>query len=144
MAETKTYDPSLVLPSYAGVQITGLAPDTFIKVERNEDSVLPVQVSADGTEATRTINRNRSGKITITVLQTSNANDLFAAQQQLDDESGLGEAPFLLTDLNGTTLVVAATAWVTKPAAGDFGKELQNREWVLETGDLGTFIGGQL
>ena len=43
---------------------------------------------------------------------------------------------------NGRTVVASAYAWIRKPAEVDNGKEIGNREWVLDTADMDIFIGG--
>lgn len=137
---TTTYDPLKNLLSFAGVLATGFAPDTFIKVERNEDAFSLV-VGASG-EAVRTQNRNRSGKVTVTLLAKSQTNDLWSAIAAGDELAGTGVAPFFLKELNGTTRVSAENAWLTRPAAIERAKEAGNVEWIIECENLDMFAGG--
>ena len=86
----------------------------------------------------------RSARVTITLLQTSPSNDVLSAAAEADELAGTGVGTFLMTDLNGTTEAHAPNAWVAKPAAIEEGKEVGDREWVIDVDDLEQNIGGQL
>ncbi len=137
-----TYDPSQVTIIFAGVPVSGFGEGTFVSVERNEDS-FALQVGADG-EATRAKSNNRSGTVTVTLIQSSIVNDAFSALVALDENSpgGDGIGPLLIKDLSGRTLVAAETAWIRKPATVEFAREATEREWVIETDRLNIFAGG--
>ena len=137
-----TYDPAQVTIIFAGIPVSGFAEGTFVSIERNEDS-FTLQVGADG-EATRAKSNNRSGRVTLTLIQSSIVNDAFSALLAVDENSpsGDGIGPLLIKDLSGRTLVAAETAWLVKPATAEFAREATEREWVIETDRLNTFIGG--
>lgn len=136
----KTYDPALVIGTWGGIPVVGVADGTFFKVVRDEDT-FSKKTGAAG-EVTRVRNRNRGGSIEITVLQSSSFNDVLAAGHAIDEASGLGVKPFFLKDLSGTTLVQANNSWVKKPADGEFAKDATNRTWILDVDDLQIFTGG--
>lgn len=128
-----TYDSSQVSIILAGLPLTGLAPDTFISVEQDEDS-FTLQIGADG-EGSRSKSNNRSATIAATLLQGSAANDLLSALHNLDINSPSGDSigPFLLKDNSGRTLISAAKAWIQKPPAVEFAREGGTREWTFRT-----------
>lgn len=126
----KTYDPSKVVMTFLGNPITGYADGSFIKAGRNEDT-FKLTVGSSG-EGCRTRSTNRSGKVTLTLMQSSAANDLLSAAHRLDELVGTGVGALLIKDLNGTALVEAPNCWITKPADMEFAKEVGNREWILE------------
>jgi hypothetical protein len=138
-----SYDFSQLTWNFLGAALKGLIS---VKVARDEDSFTK-QVGASG-EVARARNKNRTGKVTFTVMQTSQANDIFSAAQQIDEGriaagvTGSGYGALEGRDPNGTTVVSAATAWVMKPADAEFAKELGQREWVLDCAELQMFIGG--
>lgn len=138
----RTYDPGLVAVILAGQQITGFADGTFIKVERLTDTFSSM-AGADG-QVARVRSRDKRGKVTITLLQTSPSNIVLAELVQLDEATGAGSSPFMVKDLTGTTQASAPNAWVTRPADIERGKDLYSPEWVLEVDDLETFTGGTL
>lgn len=137
-----TYDPSQVTLIAAGVPVSGFAEGTFITAERNEDS-FNLSVGSDG-EACRTRTNNRSGRITFTLLQSSISNQLLAAVLNTDEITPAGDAiaPSMIKDNTGTTLIMAETSWLVRPANVEYANEASNREWIVETDNLVMNIGG--
>lgn len=138
----KVYDPKAVAMVFAGIPISGLAEGTFLSVEQNEDDFSLV-VGADG-EACRAKSNNRSGRVTFTLLQSSESNALLSAVRLADigSPNGDGIAPLLIKDNNGFTIVEAQKAWITRSPAAEFAREVTSREWVIETDNLVSFHGG--
>lgn len=136
----KRYNARDVLVIVGGAPMEGFADGEFVVVERNEDSFSLV-VGADG-EGARAASNNKSGKLTLTLLQTSKSNAVLAALNQADELTGSGVFPVLVKDNNGADLHEASTAWIAKPAPAPYGKTISNRQWVIETDSLITFPGG--
>jgi hypothetical protein len=143
---TKTYDPIKVVVTVGSHTISGYGENSLVKCERNEDG-FKLQVGGSG-EAVRSRNPNRSGKITITLLQSSISNEYLSAMANLD-ESGVagavaapntaptaGVLPVTVKDTNGNTIWSAEEAWIVKPPAADLEKEAKEREWTFETAFL--------
>lgn len=135
----KTYNPKLVSVSFAGFPLSGFG-DTYISAERNTDA-FTVVVGADG-ESSRVASADRSGKVTITLKQTSLSNDVLSALAVTDELSGLGTGALFIKDIGGTTLVEAQEAWIVKIPNVELGKDGAEREWVLECGQLNILVGG--
>ncbi len=135
-----TYDPKQVVVSFLGNLLTGYAAGSFVTVQRTEDS-FKLHIGADG-EGVRTRSNNRSGTIVVKLVQTSPSNDILAAASAADELSGTGLGPAFVKDLGGRTLAVAQNAWVKKPATIDFGAEVGDREWTLESDELVVFPAG--
>lgn len=138
----KTYDPAKILFSFGGSLITGFGPDTFITVERNEDG-FTLTVGAAG-EAVRTKSNNHSGKVTVTLLASSQSNDFLSAIAVADELAGTGVAPLFGKEFNGTTTFAACNAWVQKIPNIERAKEEGTVQWVFECADLEMFNGGLL
>ncbi len=136
----KTYDPAQVSIIFAGFPIEGFADGTFIVVERR-NPMWGLTIGADGPGA-RAKSNDKSGTITITLLQTSLSNDALSGVALADELSNDGVAPFMMKDLNGNTLLAAETAWISKVAPVEDGKEINGREWILETDDIQMLVGG--
>ncbi len=136
----KTYDPSEILMSFLTSPIVGFADGTFVKVERDE-AAFTKMTGADG-EVARSRNKNKGGKITFTLAQWSPSNDILSAAALVDELSGTGVGPAFVKDNQGTTLALAANAWVEKMATAEFGKEQGNREWVIDCASIEFFVGG--
>lgn len=137
-----TYDPAQVSIVAFGIPISGYADGTFVSVEQNEDS-FSLSVGADG-DACRAKTNNRSGRITLTLLQSSLSNDLLTAQHALDilSPNGDGIGPFLMKDNSGRSLYAAEKAWIVKPATSAFGRDVESREWIIESDNLLQSVGG--
>lgn len=135
----KTYNPKLVAVSFANIPLTGFG-DTFISAERNSDA-FSVVVGADG-EVSRVQSADRSGKVTITLKQTSLSNDLLSAYALADELTGLSVGSLLVKDIAGTTLLSAQEAWISKMPAVEMGKDGAEREWVIECAHLIINVGG--
>ncbi len=133
----KTYDPgdtSLVVTGTSlSAIISGFAPGTFIKVERDDEAFKKV-TGPDG-DTSRTKSGNKSGSVSVTLKQTSNSNAVFGAFAALDEASSTGTFTCTLRDNLGNT-VFAAEAWVRKRPDMEYSDEETNREWVLDTGPM--------
>jgi Bacteriophage KPP10, Structural protein ORF10 len=136
----QTFDPKKVKVIVLQNPIIGFADGTFAKVERNTPT-WSLKVGADG-ETCRSRSHDKSGRLTLTLMGSSPSNDALAAAAQQDELDGTGIGPVLIQDLSGTTLCAAANAWVTQPAGVEFGKEVSDREWVIEMDSVEMFPGG--
>lgn len=136
----KTYSPKDISVIVAGTIITGFAEDSFLSVERASDAFTKV-VGADG-EVARTASADRSGMITLTLIQTSASNDILSALQLADEISLAGKFPVMVKDNLGTSLYISGTAWIQKVSDAEYGAEIGDREWVIECADLSLLVGG--
>lgn len=134
------YDPARVSLNWNGIRIYGFAPDTFVSVERDEDS-FSKEVGAAG-DVVRIQSQNRGGKITFTLQAQSPVNDLLSAAQNADQESGDVVGPAMLKDNNGTSLAEADESWLLRPANMEYGTDGGTREWVLDCSELRMHSGG--
>ncbi len=144
MAFQGTYDPKKVLVSFGPVLFSGFADGTFINAARNNQGV-NLAVGATG-DAARAISNDKSGLVTLTLLQSSNVNALLSAIEKLDQENGDGVNPLFIKDLKGLDVVKASTAWIQKIPDYNRGREVAdgNVAWIFETDDLDIFQGGLL
>lgn len=136
----KTYDPAQVLTSFAGQIISGFGEGTMIVVERDE-AAFTKKVGADG-EVARARNRNRSGKVRLTLMQSSASNDYLSSMARQDELAGTGVGVLQIKDGLGTTLVMVPNAWIEKIPNTEFGKEQSDREWVFDCDFVDATIGG--
>lgn len=135
----RTYDPKQVVISIGGVPISGYADGTFLLIDRDENAFTKV-TGADGT-STRVKSNNRAGSMTLTLKQSSPSNDVLSGFATLDELSNAGVVPILIKDLSGNSLYFSATGWIQKFPSSEFGKEISNREWVLDLVDVDMFVG---
>lgn len=138
----RTYDPKKVKVIVGGVPMSGFADGTFMTVARENDSFTKVS-GADGI-VSRAKSNDKSGSATLTLAQTSPSNDVLTGFSQADELSNNGVVPVLVQDFSGRSTYVSAFGWVRKPPDGEFGKEITNREWIIDLADLDVFTGGNL
>lgn len=136
----KSYDPKRVVLIIGGVPIGGYADGTFIMFERTADQYTKV-AGADG-EVARAKSNDRTGSFTITLMQTSDSNDVLSGIAKLDERLNAGVVPALLKEIDSTTSIFAGTAWVRKMPNVEYSKEITNREWILDVAESEAFVGG--
>lgn len=129
----KTYNPKQVTAACGTHIVSGFADDTFITIEPSGDGITK-KVGCDG-EIVRAISVDNTYKVKIALLQTSLSNSYFQTMYDKDMDTGDGMFPLLIKDLKGGTVFSTEAAWVTKPATVTRGKESNNCEWEIETGD---------
>lgn len=138
----KTYNPKEISIIIGSRALHGYSDSDFVAVDRNEDN-WTLLVGADG-ESTRSKNANKSGRITITLLASSDSNDYLTGLAVADELSGRSTFSGLVKDPFGTTLHAFATGWIVKQPTTTFGKEAGTREWVIETDELVNYTGGAI
>jgi hypothetical protein len=138
----KTYDPKKIIIDWGGISFTGYAKDTFVKIGRISDQFMS-EAGASG-EVARALNADKRGMMEVTLIQTSVTNDALSTQLIVDENTGNGALPLLVTDLRGTTLFSARNAWIKKYAESEYGQTVAGRAWTFETDELEVFVGGVL
>lgn len=135
-----TYDPKAVHLTVGGLLIGGFADDTFIEVERDADAY--TKYVGVGGEVARIKNANRAGRVVVRLMQSSPSNDELSTLAELDEFGDFGAAPLLLKDGNGFTLWSSVFCWVKKLPKTVWKKDVEVREWTLDTSRLIGFVGG--
>jgi hypothetical protein len=141
MGYKATYDPKAVVVTWNGITIQGYSDGTHIESDRTEDA-FAMKAGNDG-EVVRTMNNNRTGRVTVRLLQSSITNDLLSAAAQQDEIFGDQVGPLQIEDLRGTTLETAQNAWLVRLPQSQWAKEAGEREWAFDCDFLDRFVGGQ-
>lgn len=139
---TKTWDPSQVVVTIGGLLVSGYAPDAFVECTYNDNAFHTV-AGCEG-EVTRTLNLNRSGTIHLTLLQTSDSNNMldgFSKKDRLGGRfntgAGAGCFDIQVKDLTGGWLASGAKAWIEKPASFRASASgVGTVEWVIAVQQL--------
>lgn len=129
----KTYSAKEVLIALGSHAVTGYADDSFVTIEPNGDGIMK-KVGCDG-EVARAISPDGTYKVKVALLQTSLTNSFLQEKYELDRKTGDGTFPVLIKDLKGGMIFSADCAWIVKPPSRTFGKDTNNREWEIDTGD---------
>ena len=134
-----TYDPGEVQCIIGGTPISGYADGTFVNLAWASD-LFTKTVGADG-EVSRAKSNDRTGTLTLTLLQTSASNDVLSGYAEADRLSNSGVVPVLIKDASGRTLLLA-TGWVGRYPDVNFAKDDQQRAWQIHLAQVNAFIGG--
>lgn len=137
----KTYNPAEVSVIWNGIILSGFADGTFVEVTRDAD-MFGKMIGADG-KSIRTKSNDKSGRVTVRLLQGSDSNNLLAAAAILDENGDTGGGPLLVKDSSGLMVCAAASAWVKKmPDIQRAMGEQSSVEWVFESDAIDMFPGG--
>ena len=119
--------------------MSGFSDGTFLEIDRNEPTWNLV-VGADGL-VTRGKTNNFSGTLTLTLKQSSPSNDVLSGIMAIDEATNSGVVPVLVKDLSGNSIYFSARAWVTQYANSIFGKDINDRQWILSLDEADMFVG---
>ena len=137
MPVTKNHDPSQIHATFAGRALfTGRAEGEFLTTEFLHE-LYTLKVGADG-EVTRVKSANRTGKIVVKCMQTSDTHKLFTQLYavSLASVNGSDIAAFEMRDLNGGLLEHADQTWISKAPTNGQGADVAEREWELTCSEL--------
>lgn len=147
MGDFKTYSPDHVILTFHGIIINGYANDTFIEVERDEDTFMKY-TGALG-DVARSKNLNKGGKVTVTLMATAPINDFLANTALADENTVLTSpdqfyGPLQIKDLAGKMECFAEIAWISKWPKIDRAKESGTVQWVFDCASIEVYPGGNV
>lgn len=121
---------------------SGFTEGTFLSLSRN----VPHATLTNGADASncRVIRDVKNYDITMTLMQSSETNDVFNQLIMLDSRSRDGSDTFALTikDNTGRTVLSSPAAFIGTQPDQDFGVEVSDRAWVIHAIWLDGHIGG--
>lgn len=133
-----TYNCKLVNVAIDGQLVDGFAEDSVVTVSAKEDKVTS-RTGIHG-DIVRDISPNNQVVITLVVTPFSKINKVLENKYKLDHTNGQGMFPISVTYLNGYSIANASQAWVVKRPDRGFGKNAENIQYTIETGDVDTNI----
>ena len=141
---TRIYDSNEVQIAFSTVPIEGYADGDFLTITRASDAFSST-VGTDGEVARSKTNDNRAD-VELRLMSTSPTNAALSAIHLADRNApgGAGVGAFLCVDLNGTTLYTAGNCWIKRGPDPVYGREANERVWLLEVDNLQDFTGGNL
>lgn len=145
MGATTTYNANEVTISFAGAVIDGGFGDgEFLRIEKEADDTVDV-AGTGGDVAVSPTNDNRA-TVTITLLQTSEQNDVLSAIRTAGRATPVGIAigPLFVQDRLGRSIWEGAAAWIQKPPVAAFDRAATPREWTLRVAQMDRTDGGNV
>jgi hypothetical protein len=127
------YDPKKVIITFGGVPIGGYADGTFVEIAPNDADGFKKQVGADG-EVARAQSSDNTHQVTITLMQSSDSKAYLSSVRNADKLLGHSLLTLSVTDLSGGSLGFWPQAWIRGDPTWGFGKELTERQWIIDTG----------
>lgn len=142
MQELGTYDPKKVVVLFGGLEITGFAEDSIIKIKPMSDGINSI-VGAHG-DVVRTISPDGRHEATINLLQSSSSNDLLAVIHARDKSVGDGVLPLVVKDLSGRMTFYDSLAWIVNNPETNRTNDAADgsQEWTIHTAGGTLFPGG--
>jgi hypothetical protein len=126
------YSPKDVVCSWNGIAITGFAPDSFLRLQRNSDLVTPV-VGAGG-DVALTRNADKTGTIEIELMQTAESNQylnaLYAKQENMELELDIA-SNFIIYDPSGSVMATGVNAWLQALPDVELGADQNSKVWTF-------------
>jgi Protein of unknown function (DUF3277) len=135
-----TFDPKSVVITIGPYPLSGFADGTFLELSQDTQQFTKT-VGADGF-TTRVKSNDYGATLTVTLAQSSPANDYLSALAATDRATNLGVVPILIKDLSGTSIIFAATGWIQQIPDATWGNEINNLAWIFDLADADTFLGG--
>lgn len=137
-----SYDPTKLIVTVGPLILGGFSDGDSVIARRTADNYF-VRDGLDG-GAARARNASKRGEFEFRLLQTSAANDELSAIFNFDDLGGDGTivVPVAIRDGSGRSYAVATQAWIQTPPEMNFGKEINERSWILAAADMKIWIGG--
>jgi len=133
----KTYNSEEVSINWAGIPINGgFADGEFCTIEYDTEKFSDV-AGTDG-EVTRSKTNDNRATVTVTLMQTADANTalLAALQADLATPGGAGVGPLFVRDGSGREIFAAEKAWIQNFPGSTFDRSATSRAWVFRCAKL--------
>lgn len=139
----RTYNLAQTIITIGGLPVEGFGADDAFSFEPNSP-IYETTVGADG-EVTRSATNDRSGTITITLMETSPSLAILNTYLQLSKTTAIGDIfPVYMRDLNSGDEIIAQQCWIEEEPAMSKGKGAGEREWILRAAKVTVKHGGAI
>jgi hypothetical protein len=137
-----TYAPIELYVNINGYRVTGFSDTDILTITRDTPKFTKQTGVMD--ETARAHSASSGARLSLTLMQTSAANDILSGYLRNDDKnpSAANLLNIYITDHNGTFHFVSDNAWIVDYPESSFGNELQNRVWEIDCANSVQFVGG--
>ena len=129
------YDPKKVIVLFGGVPIDGYADGTMVEITASDEEGFKKVVGADG-EVARAKSADNTHQVVVTLLQSSLSNNYLSTIRNADKLAGQSMLPLSITDANGGSIGFWPQAWIRGDPSWSYGKEITERQWTIDTGQI--------
>lgn len=130
-----TYSPKDVILTVGGYQLTGWQSITISRTVKGFTVIRGIRG-----KNTRVPNVDTSATITISLLQTSQGNDVLSYIHELDLDEGTGRIALMLKDNSGRSVFSSNEAYITGYPVATFSGQFEYRNWELFAQSTNTYI----
>lgn len=136
-----TYSPSEVNVSIAALYfIDGFVDGSFVTITKDEQN-FQYQKAIDGNIA-RLLRKDDTYTVSLSLAQTSAANDMLTLIHTVDLKTGLGKFPLFIKDGSGSSLFFATNCWIEKLPDLVFTTGIEARVWSIKCSFAAMTVGG--
>ena len=121
-----TYSAKDVILTIGGYQITGWQTITISRSVKGFTVIRGIRG-----KNTRVPNRDTSATISMSILQTSQANDVLSYIHELDLEEGTARIALMLKDRSGRSVFSSNEAFITGYPVTTFSGQFEYRSWEI-------------
>ena len=133
-----TYSPKDVILTIAGYQLTGWQTITISKTTKQFATIRGIRG-----KNTRTKIADSSATLTISLLQTSQGNDILSQIHDLDIKQSTGRIVLMLRDNSGRSVFSSSEVYITGFPVASFSGQFEYRNWELFCQTTDTYnVGG--
>lgn len=119
------------IPSKVYIEISGYRVQGHVSASVSLDTPTFRTIKGIRGQAVRVRNSHTTGKLALTLLQTSPANDLFSDIAQKDIIWGTGRLTIVVKDESGSSLFFTDNAYINGFPTLDFSAVAGTREWTF-------------
>lgn len=130
-----TYSPSDVILTVGGYQLTGWQNITISRAVKGFTVIRGIRG-----KNTRVPNVDTSATITISLLQTSQGNDVLSYIHELDLSEGTARIALMLKDNSGRSVFSSNEAYITGFPVAAFSGQFEYRNWELFAQSTSTYV----
>lgn len=130
-----TYSPSDVIITVGGYQLTGWQNITISRTVKGFTVIRGIRG-----KNTRVPNVDTSATITISLLQTSQGNDVLSYIHELDLNEGTARIALMLKDNSGRSVFSSNEAYITGFPVAAFTGQFEYRNWEVFAQTTSTYV----
>ena len=130
-----TYSPSDVILTVGGYQLTGWQSISISRTVKGFTVIRGIRG-----KNTRVPNVDTSATITISLLQTSQGNDVLSYIHELDLNEGTGRIELMLKDNSGRSVFSSNEAYITGYPTSTYSGQFEYRNWEFFLQSTSTYV----
>lgn len=121
-----SYSPKDVILIIAGYQVTGWEKISISRTRKSFTTIPGIRG-----KNTRTVSRDTSATLSVSILQTSQSNEVLNYIHELDIDESTGRLPVTLKDMSGKSVFSSDQAYITGYPFVAYSGQFEYRAWEI-------------